>query len=323
LIKTDEFGDTLWTKTFGSNYDDFGRSVKQTNDNGYILTGYKDYNTSSPQNQDLILIKTNSLGDTLWSKFFTTNCEWGHYVQETDDGGYIVIGDTRLNSSSSIPLDILFVKLDSVGNISWKKKFGDNLSSERGLSGQQTNDGGYIIGGYTSMNGDDMMMIKTDEQGDSLWSTNFDAGSSSFCYSIEQTDDDGYILTGYTLNGAEMDVFLVKTDSVGNLLWNKTFGDSGQDRAYSVQQTSEGGYIITGYTTWIPGALMHGGKDVWLIKTDGNGNITSTVEIPQFNSKRKLEKTINVQGQEVKHQINQPIIEIYDDGSVEKKVIIE
>ena len=324
LIKTDDYGDTLWTKTFGSNYGDFGRSVKQTSDNGYILTGYKDYNTSSPQNQDLILIKTNSVGDTLWSKIFTINCEWGHYVQETNDGGYVVIGDTRLNSSSSIPLDILFVKLDSVGNISWKKKFGSNFYSERGLSGQQTTDGGYIIGGYTSLNGDDMIMIKTDEQGDSLWSKKFGGNSSDICSSIQQTNDGGYILTGYTFSfgGGQNDIYLVKTDSLGNLLWSQTFGNTGSDRGYSVQQTTDGGYIITGFTSYIPGITPSTNNDIWLIKTNGNGNVTSTFNIP-ISSNRKLIKVVDILGREKNPKKNTPFIEIYDDGSTEKKIVIE
>ena len=87
------------------------------------------------------------------------------------------------------------------------------------------------------------------------------------------------------------------------------------DRGYSVQQTTDGGYIITGNTEY-------GNRDVYLIKTDGSGNVTSTFNIP-INPNRKLEKTVDILGKETKPQTNTPFIEIYDDGTVEKRIVIE
>ena len=105
--------------------------------------------------------------------------------------------------------------------------------------------------------------------------------------------------------------------SNGNELWTKTFGGIGGGTGESVQQTQDGGYIITGYT-WIEVEQY-----LYLIKTNQFGNITSTFEIPLPNPDRKLEKTVNLIGQEIKPQTNTPIIEIFDDGSQKKKIIIE
>jgi len=92
------------------------------------------------------------------------------------------------------------------------------------------------------------------------------------------------------------------------------------DYGYSVQQTTDGGYIIAGEIS--DTACVTNGKDVYLIKTDGNGNVTSTFNIP-INPNRKLEKIIDILGKETKPQTNTPLIEIYDDGTVEKRIVIE
>ena len=101
-------------------------------------------------------------------------------------------------------------------------------------------------------------------------------------------------------------------------VWTKTFGGSDDDRGSSVQQTTDGGYIITGSTT----SYGNGEDDIYLIKTDGNGNVTSTFNIP-INPNRRLEKTVDMLGRETKPKTNTPFIEIYDDGSTEKKIVVE
>ena len=279
LIKTDSQGDTLWTKTFGDSKNQRGHSVQQTTDGGYIITGEFEYNPSwGIWDYDVYLIKTDSQGDTLWTKTFGgSGSERGYSVQQTTDGGYIIAG---VVADFGI-MNTYLIKTDSQGNSSWVKTYSNNES--QGWSVQQTIDGGYIItGDFIVGTSSSVWLMKTDSQGNTLWTKTFGNGSG---YSVQQTTDGGYILTGSTTSfgNGEKDVYLIKTDSQGNTLWTKTFGGIDKDAGNSVKQTTDGGYIITGIYEDNNGS----NEDVYLIKIDSQGNISWTNELD-------ISSTINI-----------------------------
>jgi len=258
-----------WQKTFGGSGYDVGYSVQQTIDGGYIIAGY----TSSfgAGNADVYLIKTDPNGNKKWQKTFGGS-DWdaGYSVQQTIDGGYIIVG--RTESYGAGLSDVYLIKTDPNGNSTWQNIFGGS-SYDRCHSVQQISDGGYIIAGGTQSYGAgsyDVYLIKTEPNGNSEWQKTFGGSDTDFGFSVQQTSDGGYIIAGYTWSygAGDNDVYLIKTDPNGNKKWQKTFGGSDNERGSSVQQTSDGGYIIAGYT-WSYGA---GDYDVYLIKTDPNGN---------------------------------------------------
>lgn len=105
---------------------------------------------------------------------------------------------------------------------------------------------------------------------DTLWTRPYGGSNYDDGRSVQQTTDGGYIIAGYTLisSGSNYDVYLIKTDANGDALWTKTYGGTLDDRAYSVQQTTDSGYIIAGKTS----SFGAGTEDVYLIKTDANGD---------------------------------------------------
>jgi hypothetical protein len=261
--------EALWSRAYGGNLGGQAWSVQQTTDGGYIVAaGFTDYSGPS----DVYLIKTDSLGDTVWSHAYGgTSVDWGCCVQQTTDGGYIVAGCT--GSFGGFDTDIYLIKTDPLGNALWSRTYG-GYNDEDGWSGQQTTDTGYILAGSAQSFGagsDDVYLIKTDSSGDTLWTRTYGGGNQDLGYSVQQTADRGYVVAGWTASfgAGDHDVYLIKTDSSGNPLWSRTYGGSDQDQGYSARQTEDGGYIIVGSTA----SFGAGDDDVYLIKTDSSGDV--------------------------------------------------
>jgi len=263
LIKADSSGDVAWNKTFGGPSEDYGNSVQQTPDGGYVIacTTYS-YGAGSA---DVWMIKTDSSGNMAWNKTFGSPLhDHGSSVDRTSDGGYIIAGWTDSYGAGND--DVWLIKADSSGDVAWNKTF-EGSGDEYGHSVQETSDGGYIIAGATGSYGagsDDVWLIKADSSREVAWNKTFGGPGDEYSHSVRQTSDGGYVIAGATgsYGAGSADVWLIKTDSSGSMAWNKTFGGSGNDYGHSVQQTSDGGYIIAG-TTDSYGA---GGYDIWLIK---------------------------------------------------------
>ena len=262
IIKTDSSCNPQWERNFGASNMEYGESVEQTSDGGYIVTGCTySYGTGG----DVYLIKIDSFGNLLWEKNFGgRDFESGHSIQQTADGGFIITGCT--SSYGSGIFDVYLIKTDSQGDSQWSQTFGGNDWDE-GQSVRQTSDGGFIITGYTYSYGaglGDVYLIKTDDSGEPQWERTLGANHTDKGLSVEQTSDGGYIITGNTQSYGYggTDVYLIKTCSDGYLEWEKTFGGNNWDYGKSIEVTSDGGYIIAGYTY----SFGAGKSDVYLIK---------------------------------------------------------
>ncbi len=268
LVKTNEDGSEEWNKIFGEDGDETGSSVQQTNDGGYIVVGtiFSNNNTSD----DVWLIKTDAEGNSIWSDAIGgPENDRGAFVQKTTDNGFIIVGTTSSYGNGSY--DAWLIKTDSDGNVQWNKTYG-GAGNDQGHSVEQTDDEGYFIVGCfdCESNESNMWLIKTNREGNEQWSQILGGNSYEWGRFGQQTDDGGYIVTGLTtsLGSGSSDAWLIRLNSQGEEIWDKTFGGVNGDGSSFVQETNDGGYILIGYTT----SFSNNGSDIWLIKTDSDGN---------------------------------------------------
>jgi len=271
LVKTDKYGDTLWTKYYGGiNYDN-GFSVVPTFDGGYAIAAQ--YDTLA------MLLKTNSNGDTLWTKKYLPSSAWQstiRSVQQLSDSGYILTGSV---SYYTPPAALYIIRTDKNGDTLWTKQY-FGAGWQIGNSIDENSDGGFIISGWTGGSDNDCYLVRTNSVGDTLWTKTFGGTGDESAKQTHQTSDGGFILAGSatSFGVGDDDIYLVKTDSDGNFLWQKTFGGLGGDYGYDMDLTTDVGFIIVG--TGSNNSL----SCVYLIKTDSGGNVfTSIADYEQNN----------------------------------------
>jgi hypothetical protein len=269
ILPVSSSGITTFENTYGGTGEDEGACVQQTSDGGYIIAGNTNsFGSGPPGYRDVYLIKTDSLGETLWTRTYGgTDDDRGVCVQQTLDGGYVIAGETWWSFAPR--LNFYLVKVDSIGNMQWQRAYlhwGDDYCT----SVRQTADKGYIMAGFTNLywlETSDIYLVKTDSLGQVCWAKAFGGPSQDYAGSVCETDDGGYAVGGWTENAGTLhDAYLVKTDSLGEVKWSRRYGASGVEEGWSMHETMDGGFILGGVTT------SFGNQDVYLVRTNHSGD---------------------------------------------------
>ena len=272
LIKMNQNGMMEWNTTFGSAGDEIGGQVIETIDGGYLVIGNIDTQENGANN--IWLIKTNSQGDSLWTrKYGGSEFDQGTDIILDDDNGYVILGSTK--SFGNGASDIWIIKADSSGNQEWTNTYG-NGGNDFGQSILKTYDGGYIVRYIIESFGDGntaVGLLKINQNGQEIWTKTIGGSIGTAGNSFYRISDDEYIMACSLFDNGEnsYNAYIIKISDSGDILWDRTFGGNEDDRARSILQTKDGGYIIVGSTN----NLGNGDKnssDLWIIKTNSEGH---------------------------------------------------
>ena len=307
LLKFDPQGELEWHRTFGGSKDDRGQAVIQTSDGGFAMAGYAMSSDGDGSNNegfhDHWIIKLSAVGDLEWEKSFGySGHDHAYDLVQTDDGGYFFsgfldivasggAGSTKVGSSLTAHGvgEFWGTKIDSQGNIEWRKFFG-GTNNDRSYGVVKSHDGGFIMTGFSESDDSDISntkgsydfwLVKVNGDGDFVWERSFGGSGIDVSYDIESTDDGAYVVVGHSLstdkdvseNHGESDAWLIKVAEDGELIWERTYGGSAFDSANSVKLTSDGGFLIAGNSRSSDQDLDNnmGENDMWILKTDPNG----------------------------------------------------
>jgi len=310
LLKLDAGGNLQWNKTFGGSKDDRGQSLVQTADGGYALTGYAMSDDGDSSNNegfhDNWIIKVDAFGNLEWEKSFGfSGHDHSYDILQTEDNGLFFTGflditsaraDGNTEKGNSLSAhgvgEFWGSKIDANGNLEWRGYYG-GTNNDRSHAVVRSDDGGFVMSGFTessdfdinnSRGSYDFWVVKIDKVGNLVWEKSFGGTGIERAQDIAKTTDGGFVITGNTFstdvdiskNNGESDIWLIKIDALGNLVWESTFGGSQFEDARSVSPSKDGGFIIAGNTksTDKDANANAGENDIWLIKTDANGNMT-------------------------------------------------
>ncbi|MCK9204863.1 MAG: T9SS type A sorting domain-containing protein [Bacteroidales bacterium] len=270
VVKSDSTGTLEWNKTYGGANFDFPLAISQTSDNGYIIGTYT--TSFPPSGTNLRLIKLDENGDTLWTSVLSNSngctLQLAGCVIQTPDGGYMIAGYGWMPPNCN---QIHLFKTGPDGIVEWDKNYG-GPSDDYGATIQPTNDGNYLLAGYTFSYGsgqDDGYLIKINPEGDTLWTSVIGGGNYDSYRFARPTSDGGYIAVGSTQSyGKGEQGYVVKTGPTGVLQWTTAIGGNSNEAFEGVCENENHEYILTG-TTNSYGNGMH---DFMIVRLDSAGN---------------------------------------------------
>ncbi|ESU21408.1 hypothetical protein FEDK69T_24750 [Flavobacterium enshiense DK69] len=290
----------VWRKYYGGNSGE-ATSILKTSDGGYVIAGIAENSHSEAVDfhgsRDGFIVKLNSLYELEWSKCYgTQGLDEIKEIKQTSDGGYIFTGHTSLPYQPGSTLtDFWIVKIDSLGNVIWEKRYG-GTNEDYAKSVCEISTGGYLVTGSSrsadghvgsSFGYDDYWVLKLDINGNIIFSKIYGGPRNDYGMSSVVNQDGSYVVLGeaFSYTGqvicrnpstCESDFWVVKCNNSGNIIWTKCFGPNYSGSNYfstphKIIKTTDGGYVLIGRGN--SGDNPQGATDFWVIKIDSNGNL--------------------------------------------------
>jgi hypothetical protein len=308
VLKLDPNGNIEWQKTYGGSGDDQGRSIIQTSDGGYAITGPSksaDGDGSNNEGQhDHWIVKLDAQGNIQWEKSHGfSGHDHSRSILQTNDGGYFIGGYLDVTASGGLGNEAVTTKhgvgefwaqkLDATGNLEWRRYFG-GTNNDRIFKVLQAHDGNFLLIGSSESddfdvnNGNgsyDVWVIKIDTKGSMLWEKSFGGSGIDNGHAAVKTNDGNYLIAGTAISTdgdisnskGNSDAWIIKINDSGKLLWEKSFGGSNFDAAWAIDSGKGifSSYIIAGNSKSSDGDITsnNGENDFWVLKIDTTGKL--------------------------------------------------
>jgi hypothetical protein len=261
LVRTDENGDTLWTRYYGGNNPDECYDIIQTENGDFLLAGTTE---SYGQDGSGLIIRTDNEGNVIWTQV-NHDAELFDDINHVSEDRFALIGVTHTG------WDAYFSIIDEDGEELFSERYGGN-GAEFGRDVVQTTDDGFLLAISSTSFGDgswDYYLVKLDAEYEVEWTQVFGGEGLDACKSICKTLDGCYVIAGYSnsFNG-NYDYYLVKIDENGEEIWSRTIGTRYPEVCRKVIQLENGDLVLAG----------NGDRDeamgrCYVVRTDDQGEV--------------------------------------------------
>lgn len=277
FLLIDSSGQIVVNKTYGWKHQDFFRSIIPIQD-GYAFVGDAwDY---GPGGLDIYMLTTDNLGVIKNSFMFgTTKRDNGFDILQTNDGGFLILGHSRLENPMG---DIYLLKVNNSGEKEWQKSFAGEGNDYAFQIIKSSQDDGYVFigsknGFFDDVHADfkthdaDIELVKIDSDGNEIWKKVYGKSEHDFGNNLCSAPDGGYYLIGssQSYGNGSFDMLLIKTDENGDEQWIKSFGGPEYEYGKSVVMNTEGDLYLLGSSKSYG---TDGSVDIFIVKTDADGN---------------------------------------------------
>ena len=312
LMKLDQQGEVIWTRTYGGSAEDFGFSLLETPTEGFVLMGY-----SSSQDGDVPptkgyhdnwIIKVDAAGELLWKKSLGySGHDHAYNVIATQDGGYFFNGFLDVTASNGFGNsgkssqagrhgvgEFWCHKVDTHGNIQWQRYFG-GTNNDKSYDAIETQEGNFLVVG-TSESDDldvknpkgsyDIWVVMISPTGEMLWENSYGGSLVDEASKVIQDFNGNYRIIGNT-HSEDMDVsnpkgmsdaWQITLDPMGKLIESHNYGGSEFDKGTAIAEGTGGSLFITGFSRSLDGDFREnmGENDIFLLYLTADGSEKST-----------------------------------------------
>ncbi len=284
-----------WEQNYGGSLFDNLNDIKETPDGGYIVIGATESSdidlSGNFGGMDLWVKKLNAAGVIEWQRNYGgTMHDEGVEVVVDETGGYTITGFSNSNDgevgANNGGYDVWVLKIDNLGTIIWSQTFGGS-GDDKGVSIEQTLEGGYILGNVSDSNdedisnpigGDDLWVLKITANGNVEWENSYGGVNDDAISKIKQTIDGGYFVSGFTAsnfpsNNGLLDIYVLKIDPRGETEWLYNYGGSDDEMISDFAPSPDGGFMLLGRTSSFDGDVvnLNGSTEIWVVKVNNLG----------------------------------------------------
>jgi hypothetical protein len=269
ILKISKTGSQIWRKDYNFGDGSSASGVAQSGNQDIFICGTT-YRNELVSNSDVLLVKTNPNGDTLWTKTYRgSGVDYGDYIISLDDGNILLCGST-CKTTSGDSCGIYLMKINTDGQTIWTKTFIEkDLIVPYHLL--QTQNGELLITGMAIAEPfiRKLYLLKVSSEGTPLWEKTHESTSAQWGSSTVELSNGDLITCGGVADTGYNQVLIIKTDQQGNVLWKKEYGEVYlSEIGEAILANPDGTFTMTGGT--LEG--HSGQREVLILKVDQYGN---------------------------------------------------